>query len=101
MAKKEKEKKNHVVAASPCSSEPLVTLADTPFTVSIGRTASQAFVDFVKVLVIGIPVVIVFPSTGLKVMPLVPPVSLVPAITSVSDQINCQLINLSCLWYTL
>ena len=75
---------HHVVAASPCSSEPLVTLADTPFTVSIGRTASQAFVDFVKVLVIKIPVVLVFPATGLNVMPLVPPVSLVPAITSVS-----------------
>ena len=85
------------MAGSPGSLEPLVTLADTPFTVRIGRTASQAFVDLVEVLVIGIPVVV----TGPKVMPLVPSVSLVPAAHSVGDQITSQLINFYCLWYTL
>ena len=67
------------MASSPGSSEPLVTLADAPFTVRIGRTASQTFVDFVEVLVIGIPVFI----ARMKVMLLVPPVSLVPAIHTV------------------
>ena len=85
------------MAGSPGSLEPLVTLADTPFTVRIGRTASQAFVDLVEVLVIGIPVVV----TGPKVMPLVPTVSLVPAAHSVGDQINSQLVHFYCLWYTL
>ena len=70
------------MAGSPGSSKTLVTLADTPFTVSIGRTASQTFVDCVKVLVIVIPVGIVFPATGLKVMPLVPSISLVPSVQS-------------------
>ena len=75
------------MAGSPGSPEPLVTLADTPFTVGIGRTASLTFVDLVEVLIIGIPVVVAFPDTGPKAMTqLVPPVSLIPGIHSMGDQ---------------